>query len=107
MESDQSVKYHSIILDDVKYRTTFNKKYEQRKPYDPPNPKLIKAFIPGTIRKVYVKKGNKVKHNDKLLILEAMKMKNVILAPFDGKIKSVHVKEGSVVSNKELLIEFE
>lgn len=107
METDQPVKYHSIIIDDVKYRTTFNKKYEQRKPYNPPNPKLIKAFIPGTIRKVYVKKNSKVKHNDKLLILEAMKMKNLILAPFDGKIKSVHVKEGSVVSKKELLIEFE
>ncbi len=107
METDQPVKYHSIIIDDVKYRTTFNKKYEQRKPYNPPNPKLIKAFIPGTIRKVYVKKNSKVKQNDKLLILEAMKMKNLILAPFDGKIKSVLVKEGSVVSKKELLIEFE
>lgn len=107
MEQEQPTKYRSFLLDDVKYRTTFTKKYENRVKYEPPNPKMIKAFIPGTIRKVFVKQGSKVKHNDKLLILEAMKMKNILLAPCDGKIKSLLVKEGSVVSNKELLIELE
>ncbi len=107
MEQDQPLKYHSFLLDDVKYRTTFTKKYENRKPYQPPNPKMITAFIPGTIRKVFVKQGSRVRQNDQLLILEAMKMKNILLAPFDGRVKTVHVKEGSVVAKKELLVELE
>lgn len=107
MEPEQPNKYHSFILDDVKYRTTFTKKYENRKPYKTPDPKMITAFIPGTIRKVFVKQGSRVKQNEKLLILEAMKMKNILLAPCDGKIKSLLVKEGSVVAKKELLIELE
>jgi biotin carboxyl carrier protein len=108
MDSDNlQPKYRSLIIDDVKYRTTFSKKYETRKPYVPVNTKKITAFIPGTIQKVFVKRKARVKQNDKLLILDAMKMKNVILAPFDGKIKAVNVKEGSTVSKQEVLIEFE
>jgi biotin carboxyl carrier protein len=48
-----------------------------------------------------------VERNDKLLILEAMKMKNIIYAPFDAKIKKVYVKEGEMVPKSALLIEFE
>jgi biotin carboxyl carrier protein len=107
MEQDQPLKYHSFLLDDVKYRTTFTKKYENRKPYQAPDPKKITAFIPGTIRKVFVKQGSRVKHTDKLLILEAMKMKNILLAPLDGRIKTIYVKEGAVVAKNELLIELE
>lgn len=107
MEQEQTSKFRSFILDDVKYKTLYTKKYEKRKPWEPADPKKLKAFIPGTIRKVSVKNGAKVKHNDMLLILEAMKMKNVILAPFDGRIKMVHVKEGDSVPKNGLLVEFE
>lgn len=108
MESENiQHKYRSIIIDDVKYRTTFSKKYENQKPYQPSDPKKITAFIPGTIRKVFVKARTKVRQNDKLLILDAMKMKNLIIAPFDGRIKAVNVKEGSTVSKQEVMIEFE
>jgi biotin carboxyl carrier protein len=100
-------KYRSIVIDDVKYRTTFSKKFENRKPYKPDDPKKIMAFIPGTIKKVFVKPRSRVKQNDNLLILEAMKMKNVIIAPFDGRIKAVNVKEGSTVTKNDVMIEFE
>jgi biotin carboxyl carrier protein len=97
----------SLLLDDVRYRTFFTKKYAEKKPYSPPNLKIIKAFIPGTIRAIYVKKGQKVKAQDKLLILEAMKMNNIILAHSDGVIKEVHVTVGSTVPNHGILVEFE
>ncbi len=104
---DQTSQMRSLLLDDVRYRTTFTRKYAEKKPYSPPNLKLIKAFIPGTVRAIYVKKGSKVKAQDKLLILEAMKMNNIILAPIDGVIKEVHVNVGSTVPNHGILIEFE
>ncbi|MBL7105777.1 MAG: biotin/lipoyl-binding protein, partial [Bacteroidales bacterium] len=54
---------------------------------------------------IYVKKGKKVKEGDKLLILEAMKMKNDIVSPVNGTIKKINVKEGSRVTKKDILIE--
>ena len=107
MEKETNPKYRTLILDYVKYRTLLTKKFEKRKPYVPDDPSKLKAFISGTIRKVFVKKGTKVERNDKLLILEAMKMKNIIYAPFDAKIKKVYVKEGEMVPKSALLIEFE
>lgn len=106
-EQDKTPKYRSLVLDDVRYRTLYTRKYEMRKPFEPSDPKKIRAFIPGIIRKVYVKAGSRVKAHDKLVILEAMKMKNHILAPFDGKIKQVYVKEGANVAKNEILVEFE
>ena len=107
MENEQqNIDIKTLWVDEVNYKTTLTKKYLNRKPYKPPNVKEIKAFIPGTIREVFVKRKAKVKANDKLLILEAMKMKNVLRAPVDGAIKSVNVKVGQSVSKNHILIEF-
>jgi biotin carboxyl carrier protein len=89
----------------LSYNTTLPKKYTSRKRYEVPNPKMLKAFIPGTIQKVFVVDGAKVKQNEKLLILEAMKMKNNIVAPFAGVVKKVYVKQSQQVTKNELLIE--
>lgn len=97
----------SLMVDEVKYRTTFTTKFQNRKHYEPPDPGKIRAFIPGTIRAVFVKPKASVKMHDELLVLEAMKMKNLLTAPMDGVIKAVHVKEGQSVAKQELLIEFE
>ena len=101
---DHSSKMRSILIDEVRYRTTFTKKFAERKLFEPEDPKIIKAFIPGTIRKVFVKRRNKVSKNEKLLILEAMKMKNIIVAPMDGVIKEVMVKPGQPVAKNAVLI---
>lgn len=102
---DDSIKTY-LILDEGKYKTKLTKKYLQRKTYQPINPKHIISFIPGTIRKVNVKEGSKVKKGQELLQLEAMKMINQILSPMDGAIKKVHVKQGDLISFHQLLIEF-
>jgi len=67
----------------------------------------IKAPMPGLILELQVKAGDKVKENDTLLILEAMKMENIITSPRDGIIKSISVKKGDAVEKNQLLIEFE
>lgn len=67
----------------------------------------ITAPMPGLILEISVTSGQEVKEGDALLVLEAMKMENVILAPNDGIIKSVNVKKGDAVDKKQLLIEMD
>ena len=67
----------------------------------------IKAPMPGLILEINVKVGDIVKEDDTLLILEAMKMENVIHSPREGVIKSIQVKERETVDKNVLLIEFE
>jgi biotin carboxyl carrier protein len=67
----------------------------------------IKAPMPGLILEISISEGQEVKENDALLILEAMKMENVIKSPRDGIIKSIKVKQTEAVDINSLLIEFE
>ena len=102
----KKLSYKSLLIENIKYRTLLTKKYKEKKPYTPIDIKKITAFIPGTIKKIYVEKGKKVKEGDKLLIFEAMKMKNVIISPMDGTIKQVNVKVKERVTKNDVLIEF-
>ena len=97
----------TLNVDNVEYRTTLTKKYRNREKYKPNDPKMILAFIPGTIVDIFVKKGKKVVEDDKLMDLEAMKMINKVAAPMDGKVKKVYVKKGELVSKNQLLLELE
>lgn len=90
-----------------KYKTTLSKKFINRKPYKAPDPKEIKSYIPGTIIKLKVKEGAKVKAGTVILILEAMKMMNKVAMPFDGKVKKIHVSEGERVPKGHIMIELE
>ncbi|RED45970.1 acetyl-CoA carboxylase biotin carboxyl carrier protein subunit [Seonamhaeicola aphaedonensis] len=67
----------------------------------------IKAPMPGLILEINVKVGQEVKEDDTLLILEAMKMENVISSPRDGIIKSITTQKNDAVEKNQLLIEFE
>ena len=60
--------------------------------------------MPGTILDVKVSAGQSGKKGDVLLILEAMKMENEIMAPRDGVIASVHTSKGASVSSGDLLV---
>lgn len=59
--------------------------------------------MPGTILSVNVSVGSVVKAGDVLLILEAMKMENEIVAPCDGTVKQLAVQKGSTVATDALL----
>ena len=67
----------------------------------------IKAPMPGLILDIHVKVGQEVKEDDGLLILEAMKMENVLTSPRNGIIKSITVSKNDTVDKNQLLIEFE
>lgn len=94
-----------LVIDDTTYETTLTEKYKKRKKFEVANPKLIRAYIPGVIKKIVVKEGQQVKIGDSLLILEAMKMQNNITAPVDGKVKSIAVDLDQMVVKNQLLIE--
>ena len=94
-----------INVDNVRYKTRLTQKFINRKVYEEKDPRKITAFIPGTIRKVFVKSGQKVKEGDKLLTLDAMKMNNLISSPVDGTISILNAKPGKAVAKDELLIE--
>lgn len=94
-----------LNIDGTLYKTSLNKKFERRTHWNKPDDKKLISFIPGTIKKIFVKKGQKVKLGEKVLILEAMKMQNKILISQDGVIKQIHVKEGQIVPKGELMLE--
>ena len=64
----------------------------------------MNAPMPGTILEVRVTEGATVKKGDTLLILEAMKMENEIMAPCDGTIKQVVTAKGASVNSGDPLI---
>ena len=59
--------------------------------------------MPGVILSIKVQEGQQVEIGDVLMVLEAMKMENEILAKKAGKIGSIKVTEGQIVSSGELL----
>lgn len=63
----------------------------------------VKAPMPGAILDVRVQNGQRVKKGDLLVILEAMKMENEILAPCDGTVADVSVRKGDSVETQALI----
>ncbi len=67
----------------------------------------LKAPMPGLVLKMLVKEGDTVKKNDPLLVLEAMKMENVIKSAGDAVVKKIHAVERTAVEKGQLLLSFE
>lgn len=64
----------------------------------------VRAPMPGTILKVVVTPGQTVKQGDTLVILEAMKMENEIVAPSDGVVNEILVQTNDRVQSNQLLL---
>ena len=64
----------------------------------------VKAPMPGNILDVKAAAGASVKAGDVLVILEAMKMENEIVAPQDGTVASVNVNKGDTVNSGDVLV---
>ncbi|RKD28838.1 biotin/lipoyl-containing protein [Thermohalobacter berrensis] len=67
----------------------------------------VKAPMPGTILDIKVNENDRVKEGQVLVILEAMKMENEIVAPRDGKVVSINVTKGQAVNAQDPLVSLE
>lgn len=65
----------------------------------------VKSPLPGTISAINVKVGAQVKRGDTLIVMEAMKMENNIMASSDGQVKAIHVTVGQTVAQDDPLID--
>ena len=68
--------------------------------------KELKAPMPGLVVDVRVKEGDEVKKGDALVVLQAMKMENILKCPADLVVKKIHVKKDSTIEKNQLLISF-
>ena len=67
----------------------------------------VKAPMPGLVLRITVEVGQEVNKGDNLIVLEAMKMENIIKATGIGKVKNILVTEKQAVEKNQLLIEME
>jgi biotin carboxyl carrier protein len=96
-----------LNIDTSLYQTRISKKFQNRKHYQPADPRTILSFIPGTVLDIFVKTGQEVVKGEELMILDAMKMKNKLRCPMDGIVRSVAVNKGDKVSKGTVLLELE
>jgi pyruvate carboxylase subunit B len=73
----------------------------------PSKPGDIASPMPGRVVKVLVAKGDKVKADDPVLIIEAMKMENRLPSPIAGTVAALYVNEGDDVKPDETLVQLE
>lgn len=69
--------------------------------------KSVLSPMPGAIVSISVEAGQTVLDGQEILVIEAMKMQNLIKSQVEGKIKKIHVKPGESVAVDQLLIEYE
>lgn len=71
------------------------------------NTKEIIAPMPGLVVDVLVSVGDEKQKSDNIVILEAMKMENILKSEGDGKVSEILIKKGDSVSKGQVLIRFE
>lgn len=76
-------------------------------PSVPANGNSLPAPLPGTVTEVFVKAGDHIESGQVVLVIEAMKMKNNIRSPREGKVAAVSISAGQTVAHKQPLLEFE
>ena len=66
----------------------------------------LKAPMPGLVLDIVVTEGQAVKKGDPIVVLEAMKMENILKSPGDATVKKISVQKGTAVEKNQVLILF-
>jgi biotin carboxyl carrier protein len=103
----EKVKFQTLEINYTKYKTILTSKYENRKAWEKPDEKKLLSVLPGTILKVNIKKGDKIKEGQVVIMFEAMKMISTIKASGSGVVRDVYVKQGDKVPKNFLMYEIE
>ena len=91
--SHVQVKDQSIVVNEVKNEVA-----------DPENPEHIASPLQGLLSNVMVSKGQEVKRNQPLFVIEAMKMETTVTAIEEGVVDRVVLNKGSLVSGEDLVL---
>jgi len=89
------------------YKTLLTNKYRNREVWRKPVPGEVLSTLPGTIISLEVKENDRVEEGQLLLIHEAMKMYNRIVAPMAGTVREINVKEGDKIGKNHLMVKIE
>lgn len=103
----EKLKYNTLNIEDSNYKTLFTEKFEKRTKWEKPDERKVFSYLPGTLIKLQVKKGDKVKIGQPLLVFEAMKMMNTVKSAQDGTIREIFISPGDKFPKNQLLLEFE
>lgn len=90
-----------IVVKDNSIKSTV----QAKRKVEPTNKEQYGATMSGSVLEVSVKRGDKVKRGDTLLVTEAMKMETAIQSRFDGVVEHIHVTAGEPIQSGDLLIE--
>lgn len=106
MENKEN-EYVDFVVTARKYKTLLTEKYKNRKMWQKPFIGDVVSHLPGTVIKLEVKEGQAVEAGQLLLIHQAMKMYNRIVAPIAGIVVEIPVKEGDKISKDHLMVKIE
>jgi len=98
-------KFQTLEINYTEYKTILPAQYVNRKPWVRYDEKKFLSVLPGTILKVDIKKGDKIKEGQIVMMFEAMKMINTVKAPTAGLVSEVYVKVGDKVPKGFLMYE--
>ena len=113
IKKDEQAKNMIIAVNDNEYLISIQDKYDMLLDRlglsDMTVKKLkdIKAPMPGLVLDIKIAPGDEVEEGDVILVLEAMKMENMIKSPGAGKIKAIKIEKGEAVEKGQVLIEVE
>ncbi len=112
IKADYSEKTFTISINGTKYTVSLKDKFDELlKKLGMDNlysnkVNEVKAPMPGLVIEIGVQEGQAVKKGDALIVLEAMKMENILKSPADAIVKKINVKKGTAVEKNQVLLHF-
>ena len=103
----QENNYVDFAVTARKYKTLLTRKFQNRKVWKKPYIGDVTAHLPGTVISLEVEKGQEVTAGQLLLIHEAMKMHNRVVAPISGVVTELNVKAGDRIPKDFLMAKIE
>lgn len=99
--------YVDFVVTARKYKTLLTAKYKNRSLWHKPQPGEVISHLPGTILKIEVQQGQEVEAGQLLMIHEAMKMQNRVVAPVAGIVAELNVAAGDKIGKNHLMVKIE
>lgn len=99
--------YVDFVVTARKYKTLLTAKYKNRPLWHKPQPGEVISHLPGTVLNIEVQKGQEVEAGQLLMIHEAMKMQNRVVAPIAGIVAELNVAAGDKIGKNHLMVKIE